>query len=97
MMSQLEDVILDVDVQEARHSGRMRSPKKSVLCFRLFGLTFGRRGFRCRSILGSGNIRLLKLDVIIKDSKRLSDFFAQFLIIINPNFVSSEHQNPIFK
>lgn len=101
---QLEDTVFDMNVREVRKSlddygaGSKRTgvrPCKTktsylpVLCLRLFGLTLSRWGFGCRSILGSCNIRLLKLDVFIKDGKRLSDLLTQFLIIINPTFVSS--------
>lgn len=78
-----------------RTRARPRTAKDSylrILCLRLFRLTFGSRGFGSRSILGSGNVRLLKLDVVIKHVKRLSNLFTQFVVILTPRFVSCEQQ-----
>ena len=59
-----------------------------ILCLRHFRLTFGSWSIGCRSILGSGDIWFLELDVFIEDGKCLCDFFTQFLFIIDPDFVS---------
>ena len=71
---------------------KTKNSYRRILCLRLFRLTFGSRGFGSRSILGSGNVRLLKLDVVIKDGKRLGNLFTQFVVILNPKLISFEQQ-----
>ena len=62
---------------------KTKNSYRRILCLCLFRLTFGSRSFGSRSILGSGDIRLLKLDVVIKDGKRLGNLFTQFVTVLN--------------